>query len=270
MTGRYDCPVTAEPTTPQAYDTGPFMPGAEPFSSSNGPNGVLVLHGFTGNPASMRPLAEAFADAGWSVDLPVLPGHGTSVEDLLPTRWEDWSEAAERAYTSLAARCDRTIVAGLSMGGTLSIWLAGRHPELSGVVVVNPLVEPPADSFIEMLQAVVAGGMDLMPGIGDDILKAGISERAYAEMPVESLLSLMGGAADLAPHLGEIDIPLLLLSSRVDHTVPPSSGDFLAERYGGPIERVFLENSYHVATLDNDAHEVEERAVAFALKAVSG
>src|SRR5579863_756488 len=120
-----------------------MMPGAEPFSASNGPNGVLVLHGFTGNPGSMRSLAEAFADAGFSVDLPLLPGHGTSVEDMLQTSWDDWSSAAEAAYESLAARCDRTLVAGLSMGGTLSLWLASRHPELGGVVVVNPLVEPP-------------------------------------------------------------------------------------------------------------------------------
>jgi len=246
------------------------MPGAEPFSSSNGPNGVLVLHGFTGNPGSMRPLAEAFADAGWSVDLPLLPGHGTSVEDMLATRWEDWSGAAELAYTSLAARCDRTVVAGLSMGGTLSVWLAGRHPELSGVVVVNPLVEPPAESFVEMLRATAAAGVDRMPGIGSDIAKPGAAEGAYAETPVEPLLSLMAGVAELAPRLGEIDLPLLLLNSRQDHVVPPSSGDFLADRYGGPIERVFLEDSYHVATLDNDAHEIEERALAFALKVVSG
>src|SRR5580658_8361282 len=88
-----------------------LMNGAEPFSASNGPNGVLVLHGFTGNPRSMRPLAEAFADAGFSVDLPLLPGHGTSVDDLLTTSWEDWSRAADRAYTELAAHCDRTVVA---------------------------------------------------------------------------------------------------------------------------------------------------------------
>src|SRR5580658_3749695 len=99
---------------------GPLLPGAEPFAASNGPHGVLVLHGFTGCPQSMRPLAEAFADAGFSVELPLLPGHGTGVEDLVPMRWPDWMAAAEAAYLDLAARCDRTVVAGLSMGGTLA------------------------------------------------------------------------------------------------------------------------------------------------------
>lgn len=246
------------------------MAGAEPFSASNGPNGVLVLHGFTGNPGSMRPLAEAFADAGFSVDLPLLPGHGTSVDDMLPTRWEDWSEAAERAYTELAAHCDHTIVAGLSMGGTLSIWLAGRHPAISGVVVVNPLVDPPADAFIEMMQATIDGGTDRIPGIGSDISKPGAAEGAYPETPIEPMLSLFAAVKELSSGLAQIDPPLLLLSSREDHVVPTSSGDQLVESYGGPVERVFLENSFHVATLDYDAPEIEERSVAFALKVVSG
>jgi carboxylesterase len=245
------------------------MPGAEPFSATNGANGVLVLHGFTGNPHSMRPLAEAFADAGFSVELPLLPGHGTAVDDMLATRFEDWSEAAESAYARLAAHCDHTIVAGLSMGGTLSLWLAGRHPELSGAIVVNPLVDPPADSFVEMMRATVDGGMDRMPGIGSDIAKPDVPEGAYAETPIAALLSLFDGVSELAARLPEIDVPVLLLSSRTDHVVPTSSGDLLVERFGGPVERVYLENSYHVATLDYDAHEIEERAVAFALKAVS-
>jgi carboxylesterase len=263
--------VTDDSTPPAVDDQAEhLMPGAEAFSASNGPNGVLVLHGLTGNPGSMRPLAEAFADAGFSVDLPLLPGHGTSVEDMMATRFEDWSEAAERAYTELSAHCDRTILAGLSMGGTLCIWLADRHPEISGVVVVNPLVDPPAEAFIEMMRATAESGLDRIPGIGSDIAKGGVSEGAYAEIPLEPLLSLFAAVGELAPRLSEIDAPLLLLSSRQDHVVPTSSGDLLAEQYGGPIERVFLENSYHVATLDNDAPEIEERAVAFALKLVSG
>ncbi|MGO8875656.1 MAG: alpha/beta hydrolase [Acidimicrobiales bacterium] len=258
------------PRSPAAQPApSPILPGAEPFSATNGPNGILVLHGFTGNPGSMRPLAEAFADAGFTVDLPLLPGHGTSVEDLIATSWHDWSEAAEAAYTQLAAHCDRVLVAGLSMGGTLSLWLASHHPDLSGAVLVNPMVEPAAASFVEMMQAVVDAGSDRIPGIGSDIAKPGGVEGAYAETPIVPLLSLLAAVSELEPALGRLDAPLLLLSSRADHVVPTSSGDLLAERYGGPVERVFLEHSFHVATLDNDAAEIEERAVAFALKVMS-
>ncbi len=248
---------------------GPLLPGAGPFAASNGPHGVLVLHGFTGCPQSMRPLAEAFADAGFSVDLPLLPGHGTQVEDLVPMRFEDWIGAADEAYLQLAARCDRVVVAGLSMGGTLACELALRHAELAGMVVVNPLVRPPAESFVGMLTTALEQGVEVMPGIGSDIKMEGSVELAYDGAPIEAALSLFRACDSLFPRLGDIRCPALLLQSREDHVVPSDSGEALFESAGGPIERVWLENSYHVAPLDNDQAEIEERAIAFALKATA-
>ena len=88
------------------------------------------------------------AKAGYSVELPLLPGHGTSLEEMEPTRaGSDWCGAAEAAYAGFAARCEQVVVAGLSMGGALAIWLAERHFEIAGVIVVNPLVDPPARAF---------------------------------------------------------------------------------------------------------------------------
>jgi carboxylesterase len=244
-------------------------PEAEPFSAWNGPHGVLVLHGFTGNPSSVRPLAEAFADAGFSVELPRLPGHGTSVDDLMVTRWADWAAAADESYTSLAARCDRTVVAGLSMGGTLSLWLALHHADVAAAVLVNPLAEPPADSFMDMMHQLVESGGDRIPSIGSDIAQPGAAEWAYEATPLPPLLSLFEAVGEIAPRLPEIVCPVLLFSSRTDHVVPPSSGDLVAAMVGGPLERIFLERSYHVATLDYDQQEIEERAVGFVSKAVS-
>ena len=249
--------------------TAPILPGCEPFSASNGPNGVLVLHGFTGSPQSVRPLAEAFADAGYSVELPLLPGHGTDIEDMLPTRWEDWSAAADAAYLALAARCDKVIVAGLSMGGTLSLFLAEEHAEIAGLVLVNPLAEQAAESFYEAMSQLLGSGTDRIPGIGSDIAMPDHVEASYPDTPVEALLSLMDGTGQVQARLGSIACPILLLSSRTDHVVPPSSGDLIVASAGGPVERVFLERSYHVATLDYDQAEIEQRAVQFALKAFS-
>lgn len=244
-----------------------LLPGAEPFTASNGPNGVLVLHGFTGCPQSMRPLADAFADAGLSVELPLLPGHGTTVEDLATTRWADWSGAAEAAYQSLAARCDRVVVAGLSMGGTLTLWLAESHPEIAGIVLVNPMAERPAESFYEMMRGAQEGGVELIAGVGNDLAREGVVESAYEMMPIASLLSLTDAAGEVADALAKVTCPVLLLSSPQDHVVPPSSGDAIAAGVSGPLERVVLERSYHVATLDHDQAEIEQRAVQFALKA---
>ncbi len=241
----------------------PILAGAEPFSAEGGPIGVVVLHGFTGSPQSLRPLAQAFATAGFTVELPLLPGHGTSVEDMVPTRWSDWSSTAEAAYRDLAGRCEQVLAAGLSMGGSLAIWLAERHPEIAGVIVVNPLVDPPASIFRDMLSGMVEEGGVSVPAIGSDVAMPGSPESAYNASPIEPMLSMFEGVDEIAAHLGDLRCPVLLLSSRVDHVVPPESGDVLAAGAAGPVERVFLERSFHVATLDYDAPEIEARAIAF-------
>ncbi len=231
---------------------------------------MLVLHGFTGNPQSMRGLAEALAAAGFTVDLPLLPGHGTSVEDMLPTRWEDWSSAAEAAYQALAARCDKVMVSGLSMGGTLTCWLAEHHPEIAGIAVINPMVDPPAEEYRDLIRGLLAEGTEVVDGIGSDIAMEGAAESAYAGSPLAPALSFFEGVDTVAPLLGEIRCPALLLSSRVDHVVPVESGDLFEASVGGPVERAYLERSYHVATLDWDAPVVEQRVVAFAGTVMGG
>jgi carboxylesterase len=241
----------------------PIMPGAEPFSHAGGPRGALVLHGFTGNPHSMRSLAEACADAGFSVELPLLPGHGTSIEDMVPTRWSDYKTAAEAAFADLARRCDHVAVVALSMGGTLACWLAENHPEVRGLALVNPFIDPPAESFRDVLRGVLDSGEQLAPGVGSDIAKEGSVELAYLHTPISAALSLFEGIDEVSSQLAKISCPVLLLSSRQDHVVPPSSGDVLVQGVSGPVERVWLERSYHVATLDHDAAEIEELTLGF-------
>ncbi len=248
----------------------PIIPGAEPWSTEAGAHGVLVLHGFTGNPQSVRPLAQAVAAAGFSVDLPLLPGHGTSLEDMVPTRWEDWSGAADAAYAELAARCERVAVTGLSMGGTLACWLAERHPEVAGIAVVNPLVEPPVADLLDGIRAMLDAGTEVIDGIGSDIAKEGPVESAYAGTPLAPALSLFEAVATVRARLGEIRCPTLILSSREDHVVAPESGDVLAASVGGPCDRVYLERSFHVATLDWDAPLIEARVVSFASEVLGG
>jgi carboxylesterase len=246
------------------------MAGAEPFSATGGPDGALVLHGFTGNPNSVRGVAERLADAGFTVELPLLPGHGTAIEDLVPVRWADWSAAAEDAYAGLAARCGRVAVVGLSMGGTLTCWLAERHPEISGIVLVNPLVEPPDDGFRDAVRQLRESGTEIAPGIGSDIARPDVHEVSYDGTPLAAALSLFDGVEEVALGLPEIRCPVLLFSSREDHVVPPTNGDLVAASVGGPCERVWLERSYHVATLDYDRDEVEARTVSFVTAAAAG
>jgi carboxylesterase len=232
--------------------------------------GVLVLHGFTGNPQSMRPLAETFAAAGFTVSLPLLPGHGTQVEDMVPTRWSDWSAAAEAAYSELSGRSRTVVVAGLSMGGTLAAWLATRHPEIAGLVLVNPLIDGTTPGIAGMVEQLKAADVELVPGIGSDIAMEGSTESAYAMTPVQAMLDLHAALEPLAADLGRVTCPVLLLTSAQDHVVEPASSDTLAASVAGPVERLPLERSFHVATLDHDASLIEERAVDFAKRVTQG
>lgn len=249
----------------------PIIPGAEPWSADgkNG-HGALVVHGFTGNPSSMRSLAEELNDAGFAIEMPLLPGHGTSVEDMMKTGWADWSSAAEDAYAALAARVDKIVIVGLSMGGGLACWLASRHPEAAGLAVINPVVEVPADSFLEILNGVLDSGIEVTPPIGSDIALPGGVENAYDAVPVRPAISMYAGVKELNERLGEIRCPTLIITSRQDHVVPPTSSDVLADGVSGPVERVWLEKSFHVATLDYEADEVEARIVAFANEVIRG
>jgi len=245
------------------------MPGAEPFSAAGGPMGALVIHGFTGSPQSMRPLAESFAAAGFSVELPRLPGHGTSVEDMLTTSWQDWSAAVEEAYRSLAARCERVVVAGLSMGGTLTLWLATRHPGIAGIVPINAalLTDP---QMVAQVRAGIEAGQTTTDAVGGDVADPGVKELAYDRTPLRPLASLFEALGELPERLDRIRCPVLIVVSEQDHIVSPASSHHIAAAVAGPVEKLVLRRSFHVATIDYDKAFIAERAIAFARSVCSG
>lgn len=140
---------------------------------------------------------------------------------------------------------------------------------MAGIIVVNPLVEPPAASFRDMLRGMLEAGAASLPGIGSDIAMQGVAESAYDATPIAALLSMFEAVDDIAARLGELLCPVLLFSSRHDHVVPSESGDLLVERAPGPVERVWLERSFHVATLDYDGPDIEARSVEFVRKAAA-
>ncbi|MFT4658478.1 MAG: carboxylesterase, partial [Ilumatobacter sp.] len=144
------------------------MVGTESFSNVGDSSiGVLVIHGFTGNPSSMTLQARVMAQAGFHVEQPRLPGHGTTVADMLTTDWFDWSGEAAVAYDRLAERVDTIVVLGLSMGGTLTLWTGLQRQgdgKLAGLICVNPVTRPQADDVVEMLTELIADGTSVIPG----------------------------------------------------------------------------------------------------------
>jgi carboxylesterase len=213
----------------------------------------------------MRGVAEALAAAGYHVEMPLLPGHGTTVAEMLPTRWADWAGAAEAAYQLLAQRAERVVVVGLSMGGALTLRIGADHPEVAGLVCINPATQPQAPEVVEMLQGMIDAGTDIIPAIGSDIADPDAKESAYDGTPLAPLLSLVNdGLAPLGAEYPNMRQPLLLMNSPQDHVVEPAQAEYLAAHYGGPLERITLERSYHVATQDYDKELIFEATVAFA------
>ncbi|WP_162941516.1 alpha/beta hydrolase [Desertimonas flava] len=252
----------------------PVMAGAEPLSHDPGVEdapGLLALHGFTGNPSSMRGVAEAFVSAGYHVELPLLSGHGTVIDDMLPTGWAEWSADVEAAYQRLAARTDRIVVAGLSMGGSLALSLALDHPELLGLVLVNPATQPQPDDVREMVAELLADGTAVVPGIGSDIADPDAVELAYPGTPLAPLISFQDhGLQPLTTRFGELKAPLLLFTSRQDHVIDPAQSEHLAVSYGGEVDHRWLDRSYHVATNDYDRHDIVCASLHFSNRLVAG
>ena len=239
------------------------MPGAEPFHHEGGRTGALLVHGFTGTPQSLRDWGQHLADAGLSVALPRLPGHGTTVAEANLTHWEDWYAEIERHLALLRERCDDVFVMGLSMGGTLSIRLAEEHgDEIAGLVLVNPsLLTKRPDRF---LLPVLRWVKPTWPGIASDIKKPGVTELAYDKVPVKAAYQLSRLWVTTRGDLGKVDQPLLVLRSTEDHVVEPDSARMLLEKVSSKdVTEVLLDDSYHVATLDNDAPMIFERSLEF-------
>lgn len=231
-------------------------PGAEAYRHDGGPIGVLLCHGFTGSPASMRPWADYLAERGASVVLPRLPGHGTTLQDMTRTRWVDWYAEDQRELLDLADRCTDVFVMGLSMGGTLALRLAEQHPEVvRGLVLVNASLR--SDNKAMAVLPVLKSFVPAIKGVSNDIAMPGQDELAYDRTPLKPLYSLTKLWRIVRDDLPQVKAPMLVYRSAQDHVVEESSFNLLMERSGSTeIEHHVLERSYHVATLDYDAEQI--------------
>lgn len=241
-----------------------MLRGAEPFAHEGQQDAprVVLSHGFTGSPQTLRGLAEHLAGEGMTVRLPLLPGHGTRWQDMVPTRWEDWLGALERHVLDLSTDGRRVALVGLSMGGALVLRLAAALPQqVSAVVAINPavFVNDPRFRLLPLLSRVKRS----YPGIIGDAAN-GAPEVGYDRVPLEALRSQIAGWQETAASLGRITSPVLLLSSRTDHVVPTDNGARIAARLTrAPVRHVWLDRSYHLATIDHDAALVRRLTTEF-------
>ncbi|HZY66687.1 MAG: alpha/beta fold hydrolase [Actinomycetota bacterium] len=242
------------------------MEGAEPFRMEGNEVGVLVCHGFTGTTQSVRSLGERLASAGFTVAGPRLAGHGTSVKDMSRSTASEWISSIEEELDWLQERTEVIFFVGLSMGGTFALYFAAMRPDLlRGIVPINACVflkDPELSRLVFDKNAPTT-----VPGVGSDIKASGVEELAYPEVPVPAVkefMALMRVTDDLLP---TIETPALMFQSLEDHVVPPQNGPYIQEHLGSQYKQLArLENSYHVATLDNDADYIAEQTIRFILE----
>ena len=243
------------------------MPGAEPFASDpeDGSRdiGVVLSHGLTGTPQSMRPWGEYLAAQGIGVRGPRLPGHGTRWQDLNLTRWPDWYGEVARAVDDLAGQYRSVFVFGMSMGGTLTLRIAQEYGDaLAGIALVNPSVmtlrwDAKVVPYLTWL-------IPWVPPVANDIAKPGAIELAYDRLPTKAAVSLIELWALVRPELDRIHQPALVFHSPTDHVVEPLNAAIVLQDIGShDLTDVVLPDSHHVATLDNDAPTIFTDSTAF-------
>lgn len=246
-----------------APQTDPLTVAARPELTGGRRIGVLLSHGFTGSPASMRPWGEHLGALGYGVVVPRLPGHATTWQDLNRHRIADWYGEIASAFDALRAEHDAVVVGGLSMGGALVLRLAAdRGDQLAGVMVVNPAL---ATKRLDVkLLPVLKHLVPSFPAIANDIKKPGVDELGYARTPLKAIHSFIGSWPGLIADLPKVTAPLLYFRSPEDHVVDDRSEPIILERIGSTdVTRVELLDSYHVATLDNDAPLIFDRSADF-------
>lgn len=221
---------------------------------------VLLCHGFSSSPASVRPWAESLATHGYHVAAPRLPGHGTAWREMNITTWTDWYDRVEQEYVQLAAEHDRVLLGGLSMGGGLAIRLAQQHPEVPALALVNPSIGTYDPTY--RLLPVLSRVLPSIQGVAGDVSKPLKPEYpSYDRTPLRAAASMRQMWRDIVAGLNTFTSPMLVFRSTVDHVVDDASVDLL--RRLPQVTVRMLEQSYHVATLDHDAERIGRESTEF-------
>ena len=248
----------------QSSSPSPIMPGAEPIFFQGGEKGILFIHGFTGSPYEGRDFAQYFKEKGYTVWVPLLPGHGTNPRDLLEVRWQDWYQQARENYLHLKRECTKVAVVGQSMGGTLALHLAAHyHPDavvtLAGFVFLNDWrlkLLPLAKQFIRYQYK--SRGPDIHSP------QAKRKSASYLKYPVNSILEMLKLIEHVRLDLMDIRSPLLLIHSKKDHVVPFQNMSYIYHQVNSKIKQMMaVENSYHIVSVDYDRERVFQQIEAF-------
>jgi carboxylesterase len=245
---------------------------------------VLMLHGLTGAPGDLQVITKHLRRVGYAVETPMLPGHGLDEKDLLKTGWKDWLNASEEALERLTADGGQAFVGGLSMGAVLALALAARHPDkVKGVVCYAVTLRYDGWIVPKMAWFVPYGAYipilnryrfkERPPyGLKDERLRAKMEEMLFSGAVAEAGLSFMPGKS-LAQNLSliryvkrlfkKIETPILIVHAREDDITSIKNADKMAAKVKGPVRKLYLDDSYHLVTVDRERAKVARATEAF-------
>lgn len=241
-----------------------IIPTAEPFFFPGGPDGCLLVHGFTGTPKEMRWMGEHLAQNGCTVMGVRLAGHATCPEDMPRFRWKDWLASVADGWYMLREKTDRIFVMGLSMGGALSLLFAARYP-VAGVVAMSTPYDLPRDPLLQFIQVLKWFVPSVAKGPPDwRDLEAASDHIDYPAYPTRSIVELRDLLAEMRSTLPHITAPVLLMHSKDDTGAPPDNAWAIFNRLTTPDKQlIWVEDSGHVITREPQRMKVFQAACDF-------
>jgi carboxylesterase len=236
-----------------------------PFHLEGGAQGVVLIHGFTGSPAEMRPLGEALAASGFTVLAPLLPGHGTTVEDLARVAWTDWTEAVAEAQALLTGRCERVYVAGLSLGSLLTMNLAAERP-VEGIAIYSPpiLIDNPFFRLSRLYGWISAAIPQSWTGTTPADPEIDRRTWYYESIPLRAIHQVRLLTEHVRSRLPAVKAPALVFMSREDPSLKFKGAQVVLDEIGSSDKTLItLTESGHNPLIDREHESVFEQTAAF-------
>jgi carboxylesterase len=228
--------------------------GAQPIFEGGHQRAALLLHGFGDTPQSVVYLARRLADAGWTVSVPLLPGHGRTLDEFNRSRSHDWLAHAQKAFTELTARHAPVVVCGQSMGAALAIELAVTQP-VDALVLLAPYIAMPRTGGVVAFAWPIVQGLYPVVRIRDERsihdAQAGAQSLAYGYTTPRLLRELRDLVRRARNQLRALRSATLIVHSREDNRVPPREVQRAVERIEYPDKSLHWVNGCgHVLTAD--------------------
>ena len=250
------------PDTGKQHMLNPELEGNS-FFWDGGKIGVLLLHGLTATTAEVRPLAKQFHDAGFTVSGVLLPGHGTTPENLNETSRTEWLGASEKAYLELKEKCSQIFVGGESAGALLALHLASEHSEINGLLLYAPAMRL-ASSFLQKLIMVIASPFVFAIPKKTEKNRDKLPWQGYKVNPLKAGVQLLKLQSETKLRLFRIYQPILIIQANLDQTVDLNSGDIILQGVQSAVrESHWMEQSRHVVILDRELKDVADISLEF-------